>query len=309
MMVAPPGAQRLAGWRLAYAIAVLVFTGASWGVSYSIAKITTEAGLDPFGMTLWQGLGGGIVLLALCAARGRLPPLGPKHLRFYLLCGILGTAAPSCVWFWIAPKLPSGLIAITGSLVPLVTLSLALVFRVERLEFKRTLGILVGLGSVLLIVLPASGLPDPGMVGWFLVSLAIPLCYASENLVITLLRPPDIDSLTLLCGMLFMAAALCLIPVAATGGWVDLSPPWGQAQWLLALLILVNVSSYFAFIELIRIAGAVFAAQQGYIVTASGILWGIAIFGERHSPWVWLAVAAMFCGLALVSPRERAQAT
>ncbi|MSP82636.1 MAG: DMT family transporter [Alphaproteobacteria bacterium] len=298
------GTSNLKGWRLAYAIAVLVFTGASWGVSYSIAKIATEAGFDPFGMTLWQGLGGGLLLLALCAVRGSLPPVSLRHLRFYLLCGTLGTAVPSFIWFWIAPKLPSGLVAITGSLVPLMTLSLALVFRVEGFEPKRALGILLGFGAVLLIVVP-----EPGMAGWFLVSLVIPLCYASENLAITLMRPPRIDSAAVLCGMLLAGAGLALVPVVATGGWVDLSPPWGEAEWLLVLLVLINVLSYFSFIELIRVAGPVFAAQQGYITTVSGILWGIAIFSERHSGWVWIAVAVMFSGLALVSPRGRRQPT
>ena len=46
-----------------------------------------------------------------------------------------------------------------------------------------------------------------------------------------------------------------------------------------------------------------FAAQTAYVVTLSGVLWGIVIFGEQHSPWIWGALAVMLIGLALVTPR------
>ena len=34
--------------------------------------------------------------------------------------------------------------------------------------------------------------------------------------------------------------------------------------------------------------------------TLSGIGWGMLIHGEAHSLWIWLALALLFCGLALV---------
>ncbi len=300
-------APRLGGFRLAYAIALMLFVGVTWGSTYSIAKFVTEAGLHPFGMTLWQGLGGGLLLLVICLVRRRLPPLTVRHIRFYVLCGTLGTALPSCVWFWIAPKLQSGMVAITGAMVPLVTLGLALAFRVERFEPVRALGIVLGLGSILLIVLPETSLPDRAMVGWVVVSLAIPVCYSSENMVLTLLRPPRIDSVALLCGMLLTGAVLMAPVVAATGTWFGLGPPWSPAEGWFIVLILLNALSYFSFMELIRMTGPVFAAQEGYVITISGVLWGIYAFDEAHSGWIWLAMAVMFGGLALVNPRAAAQ--
>jgi drug/metabolite transporter (DMT)-like permease len=54
-------------------------------------------------------------------------------------------------------------------------------------------------------------------------------------------------------------------------------------------------------------AGAVFAAQVSYLVTAFGIFWAWVIFGETYSGWVWAAVALMFAGLFLVQPRPTAR--
>lgn len=303
-----PAAPALTGARLALAVVLNVTVGVTWGATYSIARIVTEAGFHPFGMTLWQGLGGGIILFALCLARRRLPRLTPRHLRFYLICGLLGTAAPSAVWFWVAPKLQSGIVAITAALVPIVTLALALAFRVERFEAKRALGIGLGFAAMLLIILPETSLPERGMVLWVLVSLAIPICYSTENMVITLLRPPAMDTLALLCGMMWAAALIMLPLVTVSGGWVEVAGPWDEAHWFLLLLIVLNALSYGLFLELLRMAGPVFAAQEGYVITVAGIVWGILIFGESHSGWVWAAVAVMFSGFALVSPRSRDQA-
>jgi drug/metabolite transporter (DMT)-like permease len=55
----------------------------------------------------------------------------------------------------------------------------------------------------------------------------------------------------------------------------------------------------------IGLAGSVFASQTGYVVTLAGVIWGIVLFGETHSAWVWGSVVMMMLGLALVTPRRR----
>ena len=37
--------------------------------------------------------------------------------------------------------------------------------------------------------------------------------------------------------------------------------------------------------------------MAGYVVTGSGVVLGMIFYGERHSPWIWAA-------LALVKPRR-----
>ena len=34
-------------------------------------------------------------------------------------------------------------------------------------------------------------------------------------------------------------------------------------------------------------------------------VWGMVLFGETHSPWVWASVVTMMMGLALVTPRKQ----
>lgn len=50
-------------------------------------------------------------------------------------------------------------------------------------------------------------------------------------------------------------------------------------------------------------AGAVFAAQASYLVTGSGVPWAMVLPGERFRSGIWLALAVMLAGIALVQPR------
>lgn len=304
-MAAPdiaPG-TRLGGARLALALALLFGGGAIWGLSFSAAKLVTEAGAHPFGLSLVNGFFGAAILLPYCIVRRRLPPLRRDYLVFYVVAGLLGTALPSAVLYSAAPHLPAGVLAIVTALVPLITYVLALGLRIERAEALRACGIVLGLLAILMIVLPEASLPHPAMAGWVLLALVVPASYSSEGLFIALRRPAGSDAIVLLCGMQLAGAAMLAPLVWATDGWVSLALPWGEIEWWIVALVVVNTVGYLMYIELVRIAGPVFAAQTGYLVTASGVLWGIAIFAERHSAWVWAALAVMFAGLFLVNPR------
>jgi drug/metabolite transporter (DMT)-like permease len=68
----------------------------------------------------------------------------------------------------------------------------------------------------------------------------------------------------------------------------------------------INAVSYTLFFYLIETAGPVFSSQTANLVTLFGVLWGIIIFGEQHSAWVWLSLATMMAAVALVAPRQRA---
>jgi hypothetical protein len=41
------------------------------------------------------------------------------------------------------------------------------------------------------------------------------------------------------------------------------------------------------------------------MVTLFGVFWGILIFSEQNSIWVWLSFATIMVALAMVAPRGR----
>jgi len=304
---APLAAPRPSGLRAPLAAwALLLVAGVSWGATYSLAKIATRDGAHPLGIALWQGVIGAAIIAVVETTRRRRLPLDQRHLGFYLLCGLLGTAIPSTLYFYAAPHLPAGVLAITVALAPLLTFLGAVLLGLDRLAPARLTGVVLGIVAVLMIALPDTSLPETGAVIWVVAALGAAFSYAMENVAIARLRPPRTQSLTLLGGMMLLSSLALLPAVLATGSFVPLAWPWGTVEWAIVGMAAINVFSYWLFVYLVTATGPVFASQMAYMVTVSGVLWGLLIFEERHSAWIWGALAVMLAGLALVTPRGQA---
>ncbi|MEM7222402.1 MAG: DMT family transporter [Pseudomonadota bacterium] len=284
--------------------AILLGAGGVWGVTFSLAKIATEGGAHPFGITLWQAIIGCALLFLFDLARRRALPLDRQHLTFYLVCGLLGTAIPASLYFYAAPHLPAGVLSITIATVPMMTFLGAHILGVDRLSATRLLGVMLGVVAVMLIAAPETSLPDPASAPWVLVAVVASLCYAAENLYIAKRRPVGSDAITVLCGMLLVAALVLTPVVLATGTFTPLPWPWGPVELSVLAMSLINVVSYGLFVYLVTASGPVFASQMAYVVTLSGVFWGMVIYGELHSAWIWAALVAMMAGLALVKPKK-----
>lgn len=283
---------------------VLLFGGWMWGATFSLAKIATEAGAHPAGITHWQAVIGAALLIVFLAARRRGIPIDRAHLIFYVVCGFLGTVIPSILFFYAAPVLPAGVLSIAIATVPLATFLIALVIRIERFVVLRFTGVLLGIAAIVMLIAPETSLPDPGAAPWVLAAIAASLCYAAENIFIAVRLPRGTGAGSALAGMLCVASAVLTPLVLATGTFTPLGADLDGATLSIVAMSAINVLSYGLFVYLVSLAGPVFASQMAYVVTVSGIAWGMLIFGERHSMWIWAAVAVLFAGLALVQPRR-----
>jgi drug/metabolite transporter (DMT)-like permease len=199
---------------------LLLFGGGVWGVTFSLAKIAAAGGAHPLGITFWQAVLGVIFLLCFNLARRRPFPMGRRFLVFYLVCGLIGTAVPSTLFFYAAAHVPAGVLAITIASVPILTFAAALAFQLDRMAVRRVFGILLGLLAVVLMMAPESGLPEASAAPWILVAVLASACYAVENISIALRRPSGCDAYTILCGMLLMAALVLVPVVMATHSFV-----------------------------------------------------------------------------------------
>lgn len=303
MSLAADRAAPIPGGR-AGAIALLFVCGIAWSLVFSLAKIAGESDHHPLGLTFWQGIGGGLLLLTISALRRRRVPLGPRHLGFYLLCGLLGTAMPTALMFLVAPRVGAGVLAILMALVPLLTYGASILVRIDRASAVRVAGIAMGFAAVLLIVVPQTGLDGALPLLWFAVALAIPLTYTAENMILALKRPDEVDAISLV-GSFQLAGAVLLLPVTlATGTFMSLGGTWGAVHWAGIGMFVCNSLSYSLFLYILQKTGPVFAAQSGYIITVAGVLWGMALFGESHGAWVWASLALMLGGMALVQERR-----
>jgi drug/metabolite transporter (DMT)-like permease len=291
--------------RLALPIVGLLIMGTGWGGNLMLAKLAVGAGASPFALAFFEAAGSALLLLFVGLAQRRLPPADRGHLLFYLLSGATGITIPNVVIFHVAHFLSVGRLSLLLTLVPLVTYAISLLLHVERFAWIRAAGLLVGMIGVVLIVAPPGSLPEPGLAGWVLLGFAATVMFAIQNVYIARAWPQGSDALALSCGTLAFGALLLLPFLLTTGGSIGFARPWGTVQWAVATMASVNALMTVMFTELVRRRGPVFTSQTAYLITIAGVLWGIALFHERHSLWIWAAMLLMCLGVALVSRRPR----
>ena len=287
-----------------FPFALLLLLGTLWGSTFSIGKLAMEAGASPLGYAFWQAAGGATVLSTLCFLRGLRPRITRRLVIFCCIAGFLGIAVPNVNFFFVVSHIPAGVMAIVITTAPIITYLIALGIKLERLSPLRFAGLALGLGGALCIVLPRGSLPAPEMLPWVLLAFVTPLFYAFNSIYAAIARPPNSPSMVLAAG--FMATTACLqLPVTlATDSFY-----WIGSQALVAdLSILAQIAvSSFAYVlmfELLRTGGPVFFSQVGYVVTLTGILWGVIFFSESHSGWLYLATLLVLAGLALVNLKQ-----
>jgi len=284
---------------------LLIFTaGVCWGGTFSLTLIATSEGTHPLILTTWQVLLTAIFTAAICLFT-KVPPFRLCNLGMYLVIGFLGVVAPDLLYFNAAPHLSAGILSVTVSTVPLFTYLVMLLFGFEPLVIKRAFGIVLGMAAILLLVLPDQGLSSADANFWILWVLVCAVLYSLENVYVAESVGHRMAVFEILSGSTIVSSVF-LIPAMF---WMGLSEPvsWitSSSGMAVAAIAAVSTFAYAMFFLTIRIAGPVFASQCAYIITVAGVLWGIAIFSEEHTVWVWISVFTMLIGIALVSPSKK----
>lgn len=290
--------------RLRYGL-VLLALGIGWGATQPLGKIAASTGHKAFGLIFWQLVVCCVVLGALTVLRGKSLPLSARALRFYAVVAVLGTLVPNATFFTSVARLPSGVMSILISMVPLLAFPIAMALGQDQYSGRRLVGLVLGLIGVALIALPGTALPDPAMVAYLPLAMIGPLFYAFESLYVARTGTPGMDAVQAMFGASVVGLMFCLPIVWLTGHWFAMPIPPGRPEVALILSSALHALLYCAFVWLAASAGAVFAAQSAYIVTAAGMIWAMVLLGERFSAMVWAAAAVMLVGLSLVRPRQR----
>lgn len=278
--------------------------GTAWGLSFSLGKLAVEHGAKPFGISQFQVMFSGIILLIITLARRK--PLRDMRgkLGFIFIVALLGAAIPNVLFYHAAPHVPAGVLSITVALIPLMTYGFSIPLKRERFSVIRVVGLVFGVIAICFIALPENSLPDRAALPWILLACISALCYAIENIILGFKSAITVGPIRLAMGMNLMAAAALLPFAFMTDSIFVPSFPPQTVDFAVLGLGLITVVAYTMFVMSVAMFGSVFASQVGYLVTLAGVFWGILIFDESHSLWIWLSLATMIIGLALVTPRK-----
>ena len=252
------------------ALFILLLAGLIYSLLFPINRIATENGVPPLGYVVWVSLGGGVLMLIACVLTGKMPRLGRRHVVTYIVGCALSIAAPMILLALAAPRLPSSVITMIVVLAPLLSFLFALPVKLERFRWLGLAGLLFALASVLLILLPEASLPEPGMVGWVLLTLLVPVVFALFNIFIDLYAPPQEGGLQLGTGIL-LAAGLMMLPITAIAGEFHFFPgPSAEGDFAVLYATLINAARWWLMFIIIRMAGAIFVSQTAYIIVLGG---------------------------------------
>lgn len=286
-------------------IALLLMIGGLWGFFFVLIKNTVTSGIHPTAYVFWFCLGSGSVVLLIGLLRGSRPPMSKRHLIYYFRAAALRFTLANIILYAAQGKLPVGVMAVIMAFTPIFTHLVSLVARVEKLAWLRLLGILFGFAGVLIIVVPRASLPDPALTIWVLIGFGTPLLHGLAYVFLSdSNRPPDMDSLQLATGTLLAAAAMALPISLAIGEFHMLAPPFTDGELTMMLHFILAGFNFYGVFELIRIAGPTYMSQSSFMSVIFGVFFGIVLLGEQHSLYIWVAIALILGGVALVNARQ-----
>ncbi|QMU57208.1 MAG: EamA family transporter [Boseongicola sp.] len=289
---------------LIFLLLCLAVMGAGWGATQPLAKIATSEGYRHIGLIFWQLAIGALVMFIIQTVRGKRLILTVPALKIYLLIALIGTILPNSASYEAIRHLPSGIISILLSLVPMMAFPIALALYIERFQPIRFIGLVLGLIGVLLIVAPEASLPERAALIFIPLALVAPAFYALEGNVVAKWGTAGLGPVAVLYGASVVGAIITFPAALLSGEFIDPRLPWSTPDYALILASVIHVLVYTCYVWMVKRAGPVFAVQVSYLVTGFGVGWAMLILGESYSIWVWAAMAVILSGVFLVQPRS-----
>ena len=277
---------------------LLISLGIIWGSGFTLARYATTHGVPPLGYSFWQSVGPAIALLVMTLVKEKRISISLRHLRYYLIAGVLGIALPNTNMYFAAQHVPAGILAVIVNTVPLMMYPLALMVRQEKFQWPRFFAVMLGVVGIMMII--GFKWNVPGIDSWALITLLTPLFFAMCALYSVYDRPADSSSLSLATGML-VASVLVLIPLLIdTHNFYPLNS-LSLPNLAIILEIILSSIGYVILFQLLKIAGAVYYSLVGGMVALTGLFWGWLLLGETISWWTVVAVILIIVAVVTVT--------
>lgn len=274
----------------------MVAAATLWGTT-GTAQALAPAGSDPLSVGAVRLAVGGLALLALGWARGRLPRLrGPAQWGALAVAGASMAAYQPLFFSGVARTgVAVGTTVAIGS-APLVAGLLGFVLRGERLGLRWLAATLMAVtGCATLSLAGRQTAVDPAGVALAVGAGAAYAVYAaSAKGLLDRFHPDGVTA------FVFGLAALLSAPQLAARdmGWVL------QARGLAVALhlgLVATAAAYFLFARGLQRVSVATAATGSLMEPLTAALLGFAVLGERLTLTAWLGAAAIFTGLLILS--------
>jgi drug/metabolite transporter (DMT)-like permease len=252
-----------------------------WALNYAVIKFGVSQISPLTFIVLRWGLGGLVMAAVLYWREGTLR-VARADLPMLLAAAVLGVSLNQLCFVYSLTNTGASDVALLGATGPLVTALLATAVGLERLGRRHWLSALVGLGGVVLIIAGGanSAFGQSPLLGDAL-ALGSTLCSSASVLPIRpLLRRYSawrILTFEMLVGSLLLLPLALPSLVAQDYGRVTLAG-WGSLGYAVVLTGVLTNLLYFTAIGRV---GPSRAAMFGYLQSFLGVLFAVALLGER----------------------------
>jgi len=221
----------------------------------------------------------------------------------------LGIIIPNTILYFVAPHLSAGILGLIVNTVPILIFPLSLLFRVEKFEYYRLGGLILGMVGIGFVILSHQSLGEVRLNDWLWIAWIAPLCYALCVVYIAKHRPSSSSSVTLSAGML-LVSAIVLAPVALISHqWHWIFYPMPRVDKVIIVQMILSGIGYVLIVELIQRAGPIFYSFVNILTVITAFLWGQVFFSEAFTGYQLIAMIFVFCAIAVMSLRVQHQTT
>jgi drug/metabolite transporter (DMT)-like permease len=279
-----------------------------WASAFSVAKLAL-ADCPPLMLLAVRFLLAGVIMLGAAAVGGVSLRLSARDLALFAVLGIANQAAYLGIGYLGLRSISSGLSALIISANPVLTAVLAALFLGERMTWRKTAGLLLGVGGVVVVVESrlAGGADNPAGIALTLVAL---VSLVAGTILFKRFAPSG--GLWVGNGVQSLSAGLALVPFAlAFESAGDIAPSWRLLAALAYMVLIVSVFAYLLWFQMLTVSGATAASSYHFLMPPLGLLFGWLLLGEPVAATDLAGIVPVAIGIYLVThaPRRRADDT
>jgi drug/metabolite transporter (DMT)-like permease len=279
-------------------VARLVALAAIWGASFIFIRIAVVP-LGPIATSELRVALAAAVLLAWLRFAG-VGLAWRAHWRFYLVVGLLNSAAPFALWAFSAIHLPASYLVVLNATSPLFGAVVAALWLGERITARAALGLAAGVAGVAMLVGLGPVRATPAVL-WAIAAGAIAALFYAVAAAYMKRRSAGVDAAAAATGSQ-IGAALLLAPLLVPLPPVAMPTP---GQWIAVVLlgVLCTGIAYLLYFRLIADVGPTRALTVTFLIPLFGMLWGALFLGEAITPVMGAGCALVLAGTALILRR------
>lgn len=277
-------------------VARLLLVSALWGTSFICISIAL-VDFSPLAIAAWRVMLATIAVLFICTLRKVKLPGDRATWLLFTSIGMLNSAVPFTLIGWGQQSVDSATAAILIATTPFSTLLMShLMTGDDKITRYKLLGLLVGFAGVILL-LGHDAVVNPGSALGMVVILFAASCYSLSSLLIRKLS--HLRSFAIVGGSL-ITSCFVLIPAL-----ILFDPPWQQSAsnsaWIAVVFLAAGPTgaAYLLRAEIVKLNGAVFMSNAGFLIPLFAVLWAWLLLDEWPASATWVAMVLILFGVGV----------